>query len=80
MCIEKMMEPFNSGELKKIFRNISCILLIGRISSGKHFWQEEEIREDCSTVLILLEQVFISDLFKDIEEAILLILRYKTML
>ena len=42
MCIEKKMEPFNSGELKKIFRNISCIPLIGLIASGKHAWQEEE--------------------------------------
>ena len=30
------MEPFHSGELKKIFRNISCIALIGLIASGKH--------------------------------------------
>ena len=35
MCIEKKMEPFNSGELKNIFRNISCILLIGLIASGR---------------------------------------------
>ena len=40
--IEKKMEPFNSGELKKIFRNISCIALIGLITSGKRAWQEEE--------------------------------------
>ena len=42
MCIEKKMEPFNSGELKKIFRNISCIHLIGLIASGMHAWQEEK--------------------------------------
>ena len=36
------MEQFNSGELMKIFRNISCIALIGLIPSGKHAWQEEE--------------------------------------
>ena len=34
--------PFNSGELKKIFRNISCIALIGLIASGRKAWQEEE--------------------------------------
>ena len=28
--------------IKKIFRNISCIALIGLIASGKHAWQEEE--------------------------------------
>ena len=80
MCIEKKMEPFNSGELKKIFRNISCIALVGLIASGKHAWQEEEeSRTDFSTVLILLEQLCISELFKDIQDAILLILRYRTM-
>ena len=57
MCIEKKMEPFHSGELKKIFRHISCIALVGLIASGKHAWQEEEeARTDFSTVLILLEQ------------------------
>ena len=40
--IEKKMEQFNSGELKKIFRNISCIALIGLTASGRHAWQEEE--------------------------------------
>ena len=80
MSIEKKMEPFNSGELQKIFRNISCIALIGLIASGKHVWQqEEEQKEDSSTVLILQEQLCISDLFKDIQEAILLILHYRTM-
>ena len=54
MCIEKKMEPFKSGELNKLFRNISCIALIGLIASGKHAWQEEEeTRKDFSTVLIL---------------------------
>ena len=42
MCIEKKMEQFNSGELRKIFRNISRILLIGLIARGKHAWQKEE--------------------------------------
>ena len=80
MCIEKMMEQFNSGELKKFFRNISCIVIIGLIASGKHAWQEEEeTRKDISTVLILQEQLCISQLFKDIQDAILLILLYKTM-
>ena len=55
MCIEKK-EPFNSGELKKIFRHISCIALIGLMASGKHAWQEKkETRKDFSTVLIHLE-------------------------
>ena len=80
MCIEKKMEPFNSGELKKIFRNISCIALIGLLTSGKRAWQEEEeIREDFSTVLIHQEQLCISELCRDIQDAILLILRYRTI-
>ena len=59
------MEPFNSGQLKNIFRNISCIALIGLIASGKYAWQEEEeIKKDSSTVLILQEQLCISELFK----------------
>ena len=65
MCIEKKMEQFNSGELRKIFRNISRILLIGLIASGKHAWQEEEERkEDSSTLLILQEQLCISELLR----------------
>ena len=49
-------------------------------SSGKYAWQEEEeIRENSSTALILKEQLCISELFRDIQDAILLILRYRTM-
>ena len=59
MCIEKMMEQFNSGELKKIFRNISRIALMGLKESGRKVWQEEEeTRKDFSTVLILQECLF----------------------
>ena len=54
MCIEKKMEQFNSAELKNIFRNMSCISLIGLIASGTNAWQEDwEIRKYSSTVLIL---------------------------
>ena len=74
------MERLNSGELKKIFRNMSRIALIGLMVSGRKVWQEEEeTRKDSSTVLILQEQLCISELFKDIQDAILLILHYKTM-
>ena len=41
--------------------------------------QEEEIRKNSSTILILWKQLCISELFKDIQDAILLILRYRTM-
>ena len=61
------MERFNSGELKKIFRNISCIALIGLIANGKYAWQEEEeISKGSSTVLILQEHLCISDLFNNV--------------
>ena len=73
------MEQFISGELRKIFRISSHILLIGLTVNGKYAWQEEEIRGDSSTVLILQEQLCISELFRDIQDAILLILRYRIM-
>ena len=44
--------------------------------SGRKAWQEEETRKDISTVLILQG---ISEFFKDIQEARLLILLYRTM-
>ena len=81
MCIEKKMEQFISGELKKIFRVSSHTLLIGLTVGGKYAWQEEEeTKEGSSTVLMLQEQLFISELFRDIQDAILVILHYRTML
>ena len=80
MCIEKKKEQFISGESKKISRISSHTLFIGLIGSEKYAWQEEEeIREDSSTLLVLQEQLCISELFRDIQDAILLILRYRTM-
>ena len=80
MCIEKKMEQFISGESKKIFRISSHPLLIGLTVSGKYAWQEEEeINEDSSPVLMLQEQLFISELFRDIQDAISLIICYRTM-
>ena len=48
---------------------------------GKHACQQEEERKgDISTVLIFQEQFFfISELFKDIQDAISLILHYRKM-
>ena len=74
------MERFISGESKKIFRISSHTLLNGLTVSGKYVWQEEEeTREDSSTVLILQEQLCISELFGDFQDAILLILRHRIM-
>ena len=75
-----MMEQFKSGELKKIFRNISCMVIIGLTTIGRKPWQEEEeTRKDTSSVLILQEELCISEFFKDIQDAILLTLLYRTM-
>ena len=48
--------------------------------SGRAAWQEEEEkRKDFSIVLILQEQFCTSELFKVIQDAVLLILHYRTM-
>ena len=78
--LEKTMERLNSGAQKTILRNISCIVIIGLTTSGRASWQEEEGTRKCfSVVLILQEKFFTSELFKVIQDAILLILHYRTM-
>ena len=78
---EKMMERLNSGESKTIFRNISSIVIIGLTTGGRKEWQvEEETRKGTSIVLILQEQCCTSELFKVIQDAVSLILLYRTML
>ena len=54
-------------------------LFIGLTIDGKHVWQQEEGKKS-SFVLMIQEQLFFSELFKDIQDAILLILLYRTML
>ena len=75
------MERLNSGRIKdKIFRNISCIVIIGLTKGGRKAWQEEEeTRKDTSIVLIHQEQSCTSELFKVIQDAVSLILLYRTM-
>ena len=81
MYLEKMMERLNSGESKTIFRNTSCIVIIGLTTSGRRAWQEEEeTRKDASIVLIRQEQSCSSELFKVIQDAVSLIMLYTTML
>ena len=57
--------------------------LFGRwieIASGRKAWQEEEeTGKDSSIVLIRQEQSCTSELFKDIQDAVSLILLYRTM-
>ena len=75
---EKKTEQFNSGELRIIRVNFHNFL-VGLTIVGKHVWQqEEEQKGDISTALMIQEQLFISELFKDIQDATLLILLFKT--
>ena len=75
-----MTERFISGELKNIFRVSSHKLLIGLTIDGKHAWQqEEEQKYDSNTAAMIQELLFISELFKDIQDAVLLILHCKIM-
>ena len=78
--LEQMMERLNSGDSKIIFGTILCILNIGLMKSGRAQWQKaEETRKDFSIVLILQVKFFTSELFKVIQDAILLILHDWTM-
>ena len=71
-------EQFNSGESRIIFRINFHKQLIGLTIVGKYAWQQKEQKGD-GTALIFQEQLFISELFKDIQDAISLILLYRTM-
>ena len=67
--------------IKQNLHNQSPQSFIGVVLDGKHFWQhEEERKEDSSIVLMFSEQLFLFELFKDIQVAILLIFHYRTML
>ena len=76
---EKTMEQFNSGRSRIIFGINFHKYSIGRMIVGKFAWQQEERKGDISTALIFQEQLFISELFKDIQDVISLILHYRTM-
>ena len=73
------MEQFNSGELNFIFEINSHKYSIGLMIDGKLVWlQAEDPNEDISIALLIWDQLFISVLFKDILEAISLILNCRT--
>ena len=77
---EKAMEQFNSGRSRIFFRINFHKYFIGRMIVGKHAWQQEEERKgNISIALIFQEQLFISELFKDIQDVISLIFHYRTM-
>ena len=79
---ETMMERLKAGEQKMVFSTILCIFDIGLMKSGRASWQyEEETRKYFSIVLIRQDKKFFtSELFKVIQDAVLLILLYRTML
>ena len=63
-----------------IFEIIIHKYKFGLMIVGKLVWLQEEVRkEDISIALMIREEFFTSVLFKDILEAISLILRYRTM-
>ena len=77
---EKMTEQFNSGESSFIFGINFHKTNIGRMIFGMHACQQEEDqKEDISTALIFQEQLFTSELFKDTQDDVSLILHYRTM-
>ena len=54
------MERLNSGELRTIFRNISCIVIIGLTKSGRKAWkEEEEKRRTCTSIVLILQEQFL---------------------
>ena len=74
------MERLNSGDERIIFGTILCTLHIGLTKSGRASWEkEEETRKYFSIVLIPQEQSCTSEFFKVMQDAILLILHYRTM-
>ena len=75
------MERLNSGDEKIVFGKNSRILDIGLMKCGRVKWQEAEVtRKDFNIVLIRQDKkFFISELFKVIQDAISLILHYRTM-
>ena len=77
---ERKMEQLNSIESNSIFEIIIHKYNFGLMIVGKLVWLQEEVRkEDISIALMIQEEFSTSVLFKDILEAILLILCYRTM-
>ena len=73
------MEQLNFARSSFIFEIIIHKYRIGLMIDGKLVWlQAEDPNEDISIALIIWEQLSTSVLFKDILEAISLILFYRT--
>ena len=66
--------------IKNYLRNQFHKYSTGLTIVGYYAWQQEEDQKgDISIALIFQEQLFISELFKDIQDVISLILKYRTM-
>ena len=81
-CSGEKRERFISGKWRKILRINSHNRCFGLTVDGKHVWrqQEEEQKGDFSNALVIREEFSTSELLKEIQDAILLILHYRTML
>ena len=76
----KKMEQLSSTKSNSIFEIIIHKYKFGLMIVGKLVWlQEEDRKEDISIALMIREEFSTSVLFKDILEAISLILHYRTM-
>ena len=77
---EKKMEQLNFTKQNSIFEIFIHKYKLGLMIVGKLVWQQEEVRkEDISIVLMIREESFTFVFFRDILEAISLILRFTTM-
>ena len=78
--LKKRMRRSNSGDWKIIFGTILSTLNVGLMMYGRARWQEAEAtRKDFNAVLIRQDnKFFTSELFKVIQDAILLLLHFRT--
>ena len=54
--------------------------IIGLMLDGKHAWQQEEGQKGNFSTVLMIQEQFISELFKDLQNAIFVILHCRTML
>ena len=78
---EKKMGRLNSGDINIIFGMILRTLVFGLMKCGRVAWQEAEATRKYFNVVLIHQdkKFFISELFKVIQDAISLILHFRTM-
>ena len=83
--ISQKVRPEDDGavhfwRIKEHLQSLFHKFLIDLAIDGNHAWKQEEDRKgDTSTVLMFQEKFFTSELFKDIQDAILLIFHWRRM-